>query len=133
MPSPARFTFDLDLGSRPSAKVVQQTMVPEDLVAQLMAQARQEAYAEGIAAGERNATAYSAQTMATAATALAARTAEMVASLDDANAANLRESVELAASIGRKLAMHLLARYPVVELDALIAECMASLEHVPHL
>jgi flagellar assembly protein FliH len=71
--------------------------------------------------------------MATAATALAARTAEMVASLDDANAANLRQSVELAASIGRKLAVHLLARYPAAELDALIAECMASLEHVPHL
>ncbi|MDB5536248.1 MAG: hypothetical protein JWP26_1336 [Devosia sp.] len=134
MAQPARFTFDLDLASRPAApKLVHQPMVPEDLVAQLMAQAREEAYAEGIAAGERNATAYSAQTMATAATALAARTAEMVASLDDANAANLRESVELAASIGRKLAMHLLARYPAVELDALIAECMASLEHVPHL
>lgn len=134
MAQPARFTFDLDLASRPTAPMlVQQPMVPEDLVAQLMAQAREEAYAEGIAAGERNATAHSAQTMATAATALAARTAEMVASLDDANAANLRESVELAASIGRKLALHLLARYPAAELDALIAECMASLEHVPHL
>lgn len=136
MPSLARFTFDLDLASEPAAPIpmaAPQPMVPEDLVAQLMAQAREEAYAEGIAAGERNAAAHAAQTMATAATALAARTAEMVAALDDANAANLRESVELAASIGRKLAVHLLARYPVAELDALIAECMASLEHVPHL
>jgi flagellar assembly protein FliH len=136
MAQPARFTFDLDLAMRPAPPpppMPMQPMVPEDLVAELMAQAREEAYAEGVAAGERNATAYSAQTMATAATALAARTAEMIATLDDTSAAHLRESVELAASIGRKLAVHLLARYPVVELDALIAECMASLEHVPHL
>jgi flagellar assembly protein FliH len=131
MASPARFKFDLDLGDRP--KPVPRPTVPEDLVAQLVAQAREEAFAEGVAAGERNATAHAAQTMATAATALAARTAEMAASLDDASALHLRESVELAASIGRKLAVHLLARYPTAELDALIAECMASLQSVPHL
>lgn len=131
MASPARFTFDLDLGDRPKAPP--RPTVPEDLVAQLIAQAREEAYAEGVATGERNATAHAAQTMATAATALAARTAEMAASIDDASAIHLRESVELAASIGRKLAVHLLARYPTAELDALIAECMASLESVPHL
>ncbi|MEO8683529.1 MAG: hypothetical protein ABI414_01680 [Devosia sp.] len=131
MASPARFKFDLDLGDRP--KAAPRPTVPEDLVAQLVAQAREEAFAEGVAAGERNATAHAAQTMATAATALAARTAEMAASLDDASAIHLRESVELAASIGRKLAVHLLARYPTAELDALIAECMASLQSVPHL
>ena len=131
MASPARFTFDLDLGDRP--KAAPRPTVPEDLVAQLVAQAREEAFSEGVAAGERNATAHAAQTMATAATALAARTAEMAASLDDASAIHLRESVELAASIGRKLAVHLLARYPTAELDALIAECMASLQSVPHL
>ena len=131
MANPARFTFDLDLANRPAA--IGRPAVPEDLVAQLIAQAREEAFAEGVAAGERNATAHAAQTMATAAAAMAARTAEMVATLDDTHAAHLRESVELAASIGRKLAVHLLARHPVAELDALIAECMASLESEPHL
>lgn len=136
MAQPARFTFDLDLGDRPAAAAIHavpRPMVPEDLVAQLVAQAREEAFSEGVAVGERNATAHSAQAMATAAAALAARTAEMVASLDDNNATNLRASVELAASIGRKLAVHLLSRHPTAELDALIAECMATLEHVPHL
>jgi flagellar assembly protein FliH len=90
MAQPARFTFDLDLANQPAPEPILPT-VPENLVAQLMAQAREEAYAEGIAAGERNATAHSAQTMATAATALAARTAEMIATLDDTNAANLRD------------------------------------------
>jgi flagellar assembly protein FliH len=136
MASPARFTFDLDLSQRvASAKPAPPPIptVPEDLVAQLIAQAREEAYAEGLAAGERNATSMAAQTMAAAAATLATQTAEMTAALDDASALARREAVELAASIGRKLALHLLARYPTVELDALIAECMQNLGGVPHL
>jgi flagellar assembly protein FliH len=136
MASPARFTFDLDLSQRvASAKPAPPPVptVPEDLVAQLIAQAREEAYAEGLAAGERNATSMAAQTMAAAAATLATQTAEMTAALDDASALARREAVELAASIGRKLALHLLARYPTVELDALIAECMQNLGGVPHL
>jgi flagellar assembly protein FliH len=107
--------------------------MPERLVADLLAQARDEAYAEGVAAGERNATAMAAQTLAAAAGTLATQTAAMAAALDAATDHNRREAVELAASIGRKLALHLLARHPTAELDALIAECMASLDGVPHL
>lgn len=132
-PSPARFTFDLDLGKRTTPSAPPEPTMPERLVAQLLAQARDEAYAEGVAAGERNATAVAAQTLAAAAGTLATQTAEMAAALDDATLHVRREAVELAASIGRKLALHLLARYPTAELDALIAECMQSLSGVPHL
>ncbi|MBU1306713.1 MAG: hypothetical protein KKF33_14505, partial [Alphaproteobacteria bacterium] len=107
--------------------------VPEDLVAQLIAQAREDAYAEGVAAGERNATSMAAQTLAAAAGALAAHTAEMAAAVDDTAHQSRREAIELAATVGRKLALHLLARFPTLELDALIAECMQSLNGVPHL
>ena len=131
--SPARFTFDLDLGKRTKPTAPPEPTMPERLVAELLAQARQEAYAEGLAAGERNATAVAAQTLAAAAGTLATQSAEMAAALDDATDQVRREAVELAASIGRKLALHLLARYPMVELDALIAECMQSLSGVPHL
>ena len=132
MAHPARFTFDLDLGKRTTA-APPKPMVPEDLVAQLIAQAREEAYAEGQAEGERNALSMAAQTLAAAAGTLAIHTAEMAAALDDATAQAQREAIELAGSIGRKLALHLLARYPMTELDALIAECMQSLAGVPHL
>jgi len=130
--NPARFTFDLDLGRGQTAAPVQATM-PEDLVAQLLAQAREEAYADGLAQGEKNATSMAAQTLAVAAGTLATRTAEMLAAVDSASLQAEREAIELAASIGRKLALHLLARYPTHELDALIAECMQSLQGVPHL
>ena len=107
--------------------------VPEDLVAQLVAQARQDGYAEGLAAGERNTTAMAAQTLAAAAGSLATQSAAMAAALDDATAQAQREAIDLAATIGRKLALHLLARFPTKELDALIGECMQSIGSVPHL
>jgi flagellar assembly protein FliH len=107
--------------------------VPESLVAELVQQAREEGYAQGLAAGERNATSMAAQTLAAAAATLATQTANMAAALDAALGDAQRDAVELAASIGRKLALHLLARYPTVELDALIAECMQSIGGVPHL
>ncbi|QDZ11307.1 FliH/SctL family protein [Devosia ginsengisoli] len=133
MAQPARFTFDLDLGKRTTPMAPPEPTMPERLVAELLAQAREEAYAEGVAAGERNATSIAAQTLAAAAATLATQSAEMAAALDTAAEQAQREAVELAASIGRKLALHLLARYPSVELDALIAECMQSLNGVPHL
>ena len=43
------------------------------------------------------------------------------------------DALGLAASIGRKLASHLLAAEPVAEIEALITECLASLDAVPHL
>lgn len=133
MAQPARFTFDLDLRERRAGPAAPPPGVPEDLVAQLVARAREEAYAEGVAAGEQNATAMAAQTIASAAATLATRTAEMAAALDEATRGIEREAVDLAAAIGRKLAVHLIARYPVAEIEALVAECMASLDGVPHL
>lgn len=143
----ARFTFDLDLAERPrgtkpaaAAEMAPQPQivpepigVPEEVVAELVAQAREEAFKEGVAAGERNAASMSAQTLAAAAGTLAAHTARMSAALDDTIAQYRREAVQLAASVGRKLATHLIASRPTAEIEALIAECMPSLSGVPHL
>jgi len=132
---PARFTFNLDMGQKSQATPAAppKPTVPEELVAELVAQAREDAYAEGLAAGERNATSMAAQTLAAAAATLATQSAAMAAALDDATALAQREAISLAAAIGRKLALHLLARFPTAELDSLIGECMQSLGSVPHL
>jgi flagellar assembly protein FliH len=121
------------MGQKTRTVAPPQPSVPEDLVAQLVAQAREEAYAEGMAAGERNATAMAAQTLASAAGTLATQSAEMAAALDQATVSAQSEAINLATTIGRKLALHLLARYPTAELDTLIGECMQSLNGVPHL
>jgi flagellar assembly protein FliH len=99
----------------------------------LIASARDEGRREGLAEGERNATVKAAQAMAKAATDLADRTAAMNAALDDNRHATLSDAVSLAAAIGRKLARHLLEREPAAEIEALVAECLASLDAVPHL
>lgn len=138
MAQPARFTFDLNLEPRGSGRVMRHEQatppgIPEDLVAQLVAEARREAYAEGLAAGETNATTMAAQTLAAAAATLATQTASMAAALDETIAAHRSDSVDLALTVGRKLALHLIARFPRLELEALVAECMSSIGAAPHL
>lgn len=136
MASPARFTFDLDLEPRAIRKAAAPKPVPtipEDVVAQLIANAREEAYAEGLKAGEQNAASMAAQTIAAAAGSLATQTARMSTALDEARNDHHQEAVELALSVGRKLALHLVARFPLTELEALVAECLPSLSGVPHL
>ncbi|ODT70472.1 MAG: hypothetical protein ABS75_12610 [Pelagibacterium sp. SCN 63-23] len=138
----ARFTFDLNLepGAMDAAPANDSPVapppvptIPEDVVAQLVAAAREDAYAEGLAEGARNAGSMAAQTIAAASGSLATQSAAMTEALDRALADHRAEAVDLALSIGRKLALHLVARYPQAELEALIAECLSSLGGVPHL
>ncbi len=127
--APAKFTFDLDLGARhehPSG-------VTESAMASSVAEARRDGFAEGFAEAERSLQADAARQLAAAAAALADRVAAISAELDDTRKAMLADAVGLAGAIGRKLAGALLAREPAGEIEALIAECMASLDGVPHL
>ncbi|GHA28180.1 flagellar assembly protein FliH [Devosia pacifica] len=133
MTQPARFTFDVDMGRRrPEARPAPRG-VPEDEVERRIAEARQQAYAEGMKAGEQNAAAMAEQTLASAAATLATDAARASEALDTAIKAHLSSAVELAASVGRKLALHLIARNPTAELEALLAECLTGLDGAPHL
>lgn len=127
--APARFTFDLDLAHAPRKNRV----MPEDEFEQQLAQARQAGYQDGLRKGQSSAEARAAETLAQAAAQIAANATEMLAALDDTRRETLFEAVQLATSVGRKLAAHLIARQPQAELAALIHECMASLDHAPHL
>lgn len=127
--APAKFRFDLDLG-RPQGH---DATINESAVAGMVADARTAAYAEGFAAGEQSVSAKAAKQLSAAANSLAEHVAAMAASLDDARRQTLADAVGLASSIARKLANALLAHQPTAEIEALIAECMASLEGVPHL
>ena len=127
--APAKFTFDLDLGQRPRPV----RTVDEDAVSALVENARMEAYAAGVRAGEQSTTAQAATALATAAERLANHTVELTAAFDTANRERLAEAADLAFSIARKLAGALIAREPTVEIEALLAECMSTLEGVPHL
>lgn len=127
--APAKFRFDLDLGHRQEKNSV----LTDSALAMLIANARAEGRAEGVAEGEQAASARAATQLAQAAQALADRAAALNAALDDHRQAMLADAVEIAASVGRKLAHHLLAAEPTAELEALIAECLSTLDEVPHL
>lgn len=127
--APAKFNFDLDLG-RPRER---NSVVTESAMTTLVADARIAGRAEGFAEGERSATANAARQLAEAANGLADRVAALSASLEDSKKATLAEAVELAARIARKLAGALVEREPTAEIEMLIAECLASLDGVPHL
>lgn len=127
--APARFTFDLDLGRHEE----QNRLVSESTMSVMLADARTAGFAEGLAAGEQGATARTAKQLADAAVALGERVAALAASIDDHKKTTLGEATDLAASIARKLAASLVAAQPTAEIEALIAECLASLDGVPHL
>jgi flagellar assembly protein FliH len=145
MAQPARYLFDLDLGEelghvirhvQPDAEEIAPPPVPsipEDLVAQLIADAKQEAFAEGVAQGERNAADTAAQTLAALGTTLATQVGLYAQALDEAILRHQSDAATLALAVGKKLALHLIARYPTIELEALIAECLEGLGEVPHL
>lgn len=132
MASHAKFTFDLDLrGDKPDDNGDQ--ILSEAALAMLIQNARQDGYQQGFTEGERGVVASQALGLASAAETIAARAAGMLSALQNAQQEALAEAVTLAATIARKLASNLLARQPLVELEALINECFASLEGVPHL
>lgn len=124
-----KFTFDLDLAHKPPTNKV----LAQDEFDRLLAAAREEGYRQGVAAGRSAVEAQSATALANSAENLAGLVAQMMAAIQDYEQQHLAQSVELAASIGRKLAAHLIARQPQAELAALIAECVSSLESAPHL
>ena len=127
--APAKFRFDLDLGHREERSSV----LSDGALAQLVNAARTEGFQQGLGEGERTATVRAAERLAAAAEQLANHTAALNATLDDNRHQTLSEAVDLAATIASKLARHLLASQPTAEIEALIAECLASLDNVPHL
>lgn len=127
--APARFTFDLDLGRQRERNSV----VTETAMAAMLAAAREEGFAAGRTEGERTALARAAAAEAAHAEALATQVAAFTAGFDDVRKQVVAEAVGVALSIARKLAGGLIAREPAAEIEALIAECMATLGGVPHL
>lgn len=129
MTAAQRFTFDLDL----AAPVRQTRMVPEADLEAAVAVARQQGFDEGFTQASTAIEARTANTLAKAAEQLVKQATAALAKVDQMQKEHLSESVSLAGTIARKLAAHLIARYPEAEIAALIEESLASLEHAPHL
>ncbi|RUT34719.1 flagellar assembly protein H [Arsenicitalea aurantiaca] len=129
MANAARFTFDLDLGTGQS----RHPQMSREAADQNAQEARMAGYAEGYAEAERKARISDARRLATATEALAGRIDALI-ERQNAEADGLRAgAIALARSVAGKLSGHLLAREPQAELEALLGECLSSLDKVPHL
>jgi flagellar assembly protein FliH len=127
--TPVKFRFDLDLGHREERNSV----LTESALAALISKARAEGYGDGLAEGQRAQAVKAAERLAQAAERLADHAAAVNAALDDHRTATLADAVGLAAAIGKKLAGAMIAQSPTAEIEALITDCLASLDAVPHL
>ena len=129
--APARFTFDLDLGRRQERKP---PGAPRPPGRQLIAEARAGGLCRGLRRRRAQRHRQGRPGLAAAAETLADRTAAMAAALDDARkqAICARPSSSPPASPASSPCTCSPAS-PTAEIEALIAECLASLDGVPHL
>jgi flagellar assembly protein FliH len=128
MASPAKFLFDTDF----AAPVRERGATPAD-VAQKVAEAEARAYRNGYDAALREARAESdrrsaqaLQEIGTAINGIAARFSSIESRMET-------EAVDVAVAVARKLANELIAREPLGEVTALVADCFAQLVSTPHI
>lgn len=125
----ARFNFDLDLAQTTrKAKLME-----EGDIELLISQAREQGYQEGHTNGENSVLSQSSLRIAAAAEEIAAKGANFLSLLEEAQKHHLVQSTQLAASVGNKLAHHLIDKNPTAEIDALIQDCLTSLGKTAHL
>jgi flagellar assembly protein FliH len=127
--SPAKFTFDVNMDQQRERTSV----LTEDEIAALTEKARLEGVAAGRREYEESEPARISQAILAAAERVAQQSAIMAGARDQIQKITLTESVHLALSVGRKLAGQMMAKYPTSELETLINECLASIDHAPHL
>jgi flagellar assembly protein FliH len=128
-PAPTRFTFDLDLSRAGRSG---RTLSDGDIESLTLA-ARSEGYEDGYREGESSRVADAAAKLTLSAETLCRQAGQILARLDTTERQLRAEAVHLAHAIAAKLARGLVARQPEAELQALIAECVASLDRAPHL
>jgi flagellar assembly protein FliH len=127
--APAKFHFDLDL----SGNQRQTRVMTEALIEELRQKAHEEGFAEGLAQGEHSEVARAAADLSASGQKIAAGALNLLKTVDVAERQARAEGIELARAVGLKLAAKLVAREPEAELEALIVECLASLDRAPHL
>ena len=128
MGAPAKFLFDLDFshplgrGEATSAEI-----------AARIAEAEARGARNGYAAGKADAATENAQRHAIALAQIADAVSVIGARVGDVQARMETEAVNVALAVGRKLSAALIAREPLVEIMALVTDCLHHLTTTPHL
>lgn len=127
--SPAKFIFDVDMGS--SSK--QTYSKAEKKSALLISEARQKGYQEGLIKGKQDESLRVSQEQLSAIKNIAQQCSKILGNQDNIRKEALGNAIDLSKVVGQKLAFQLINKYPEAELNALIIECLSSIEDAPHL
>jgi flagellar assembly protein FliH len=128
MASPAKFLFDTDF----AAPVRERAATPAE-VAQKIADAEARAYRNGYDTALREARVESDRRSAQALQEIGAAIKGIAARFSSIESRMETEAVDVAVAVARKLATELIAREPLGEVTALVADCFAQLVSTPHI
>ncbi|TDQ67282.1 flagellar assembly protein FliH [Maritalea mobilis] len=128
MAQPAKFNFDLDL-----SKATRDSQLIEDReLQQMLDRARAEGHAAGYAEGEQSAQTLALQQLVAATQSLANQAGAFNQAMDEAQNEHFATAAQLGATVGKKLAAHLVAAQPSTEIKALLADCLSTLTRAGH-
>jgi flagellar assembly protein FliH len=129
MAAQAKYLFDQDFA--PDAKSAEKALAPAELAIKL-GEAESKGFGDGFAAAEREGTAVATRRMAIAFEQIGDALGQLARGITTIEARLETESVQLAATIARKLAPELVQREPFAEIAALATECLRHLAAAPH-
>jgi flagellar assembly protein FliH len=128
MGAPAKFLFDQDFSSNARGNAANAADV-----AQKIAEAEARGARTGYAAGKADAAAETVRRNAMAMEDIARTLGGIAAQLTQAETRIETEAVDIAVAVARKLCAELTSREPLVELTALVSDCLRHLVSTPHL
>ena len=130
MAAPAKFLFDMDF-SAPD-KTRERPATPAE-IAQRIASAEARAYRDGYDAAQREAKAENDRRAALALEEIGLAIQGIAARFSGIETRMETEAVDVAVAVARKLCSELIAREPLGEVMALVADCFSHLVATPHL
>lgn len=137
MVSPSKFQFNVDFSAPPEPEVVEPPkpeipMIPVAEHQALLQKAKDQAFEEGRIAALKEHQSLQDTLLTEEVGRLIASMETVLHTIDEAQAAQEQDSVNLAFMVARRLCAHLIARQPMTEIMALITECLGPLRRSPH-
>ena len=130
MAAPAKFLFDVDFGAPDKGR--EKPATPAE-IAQRIAAAEARAYRAGYDAAQHEARVESDRRSALALEEIGLALRGIATRFSGIEARMETEAVDVAVAVARKLCTELIAREPLGEITALVADCFAHLVSTPHL
>ncbi len=123
----AKFTFDLDMSDGLNKNASNNKLDKQ------IEQAREQAYNEGFRDGEASEQSRHNQALEQAVIKLIDKALIIAAEREQTHKQLMGQAIKLAKYIAVKLSVNLINKQPETELNALLTECLSSLDNVPHL